>query len=102
MIAFRTDTSAAATNAVPQSRIEMPGRIQAMNQKLTALTRNSVTYRWIGIRRDFEVSVDGTPLRLVVGRRGKRQRRGWRSADLTCRDETRREAEPINQGRARR
>ena len=41
--ALRIETSAAEMNAVPQSRIEMPGMIQAMNQKLTALTRNSVT-----------------------------------------------------------
>jgi hypothetical protein len=31
-----------------------------MNQKLTALTRNSVTYRWTGMRSDFTVGTVGT------------------------------------------
>ncbi len=40
--ALRTERSAAATSAVPKSRIEMLGMIQATSQKLTAVIANSM------------------------------------------------------------
>ena len=64
--ALRTERSAAATSAVPKSRIEMLGMIHATNQKLTVVIANSMRWRRSGIRpgvREGSVGVV-TPARI--------------------------------------